>query len=75
MLDAQTVSAIAGSRNLGPSRIEKMVRRARDLIVAFLALLITLPLNLLIVLAIRLESERAGPLSTRTDRRKRSSLL
>ena len=32
MLDAQMASDIASSRNLGPSRIEKVVRRARDLL-------------------------------------------
>src|ERR1700722_15220073 len=33
MLDAQMAGDIAGSRNLRPSRIEKVVRRVRDLIV------------------------------------------
>jgi exopolysaccharide biosynthesis polyprenyl glycosylphosphotransferase len=66
MVDAEMASDIAGSRNLGPSRIEKLVRRARDLIVAFLGLLITSPLSLFVVLAIKLESP--GPALFRQER-------
>jgi exopolysaccharide biosynthesis polyprenyl glycosylphosphotransferase len=66
ILGTQMAASVASSRNLGPSRLEKVVRRARDLIVAFLGLFITLPLNLFIVLAIKLESP--GPALFRQER-------
>ena len=56
ILGPQMAGAVASSRNLGPSRIDKAVRRGRDLVLACLGLLITLPFSLATAIAIKLES-------------------
>jgi exopolysaccharide biosynthesis polyprenyl glycosylphosphotransferase len=66
LLGAQLASSVANSRNLGPSRIDKAIRRTRDLGLACLGLLVTLPLNLVTALAIKLESP--GPVFFQQER-------
>jgi exopolysaccharide biosynthesis polyprenyl glycosylphosphotransferase len=66
ILGAQMAASVANSRNLGPSRIDKVIRRARDLVFSCVGLIVILPLNLVIALAIRLESP--GPVLFRQER-------
>jgi lipopolysaccharide/colanic/teichoic acid biosynthesis glycosyltransferase len=66
LIGQETVSDVASSRNFGPSKIDKAIRRARDLVLGCLGLVLTLPLNLLIALAIKLES--SGPVLFRQIR-------
>jgi len=66
ILGPQMAGAIASSRNLGPSRIDKAVRRGRDFVLACVGLLITLPFSLATAIAIKLESP--GPVLFRQER-------
>jgi exopolysaccharide biosynthesis polyprenyl glycosylphosphotransferase len=66
ILGPQLVRRLATSRNLGLSRRGRAVRRARDLILACFGLLITLPISLLTVLAIRGDSP--GPALFKQER-------
>jgi exopolysaccharide biosynthesis polyprenyl glycosylphosphotransferase len=66
ILGTQMARGVVSSRSLGPSRINTAVRRARDFLLASLGLLVASPLNLITMLAIKLESP--GPALFRQER-------
>jgi lipopolysaccharide/colanic/teichoic acid biosynthesis glycosyltransferase len=65
-LNEQIASAITVSQKLSPSPLNIVVRRSRDITLACIGLVVTLPLSLVIAVALRVES--SGPILFKQSR-------